>query len=110
MTNDGRCCGGRCGGAEVVSFSRREFLEMLAATTAGLALNSELAGAERGAARPPLSLPKAAPAEYPRTPPRSLPGRTPRSGRHAAGRHRHGQRVAGWPRATGRVADFQQPE
>ena len=74
MTNEGRCCGGRCGGAEVGSFSRREFLEMLAATTAGWALNYELAGAEREAARPPLSLPKPAPGRYPLTPPRVYRG------------------------------------
>ncbi len=76
MSNECRCCGGRCGQEPENQFSRRDFMGMLAASTAALALAGQSAMAADVAGQPPLTLPKASgPQVYPLTPARVYKGR-----------------------------------
>ena len=71
MSDDCRCCGGRCGGTELVELNRRDFLEKVAAGAAGVAMAGEMAWAKGGQEKLPLTLPKLSGLrQYPLTPPR----------------------------------------
>lgn len=76
MSDECRCCGGRCGSGDLVEIDRRRFLEKVAVGAAGLALAGELTWANPGAGTAP-SLPgkKANLGEYPITAPRVYQGR-----------------------------------
>ena len=75
MSDDCRCCGGRCGGDQLIALDRRDFLEKLAAGAAGLALAGELARAAEGTKNAPLlPLKRAGPRQYPLTSPRVYRG------------------------------------
>ncbi len=75
MSDDCRCCGGRCGGAELVELSRRDFIEKLAAGATGVALGGELAWAKGGHPLTPLTPPQqSALQRYPLTRPRVYQG------------------------------------
>ncbi len=76
MSNECRCCGGRCGVQPLKELSRRDFLEKLAVGTAALALSGNLAGSadgeEKGCLAPPKSI---GGRTYPLTPPRVYRGK-----------------------------------
>ncbi|MCR4415223.1 MAG: GH116 family glycosyl-hydrolase, partial [Thermoguttaceae bacterium] len=71
--SDHCCCQGRCGDRPLVSLSRREFLEWLAAGTAGWTL-AELGWARAGEPAAPAA-PKAPRAKHAMTPPRVYRGK-----------------------------------
>ena len=75
MSDECRCCGGRCGSVPLEDFSRRDFLGKLAAGAAGAALAAELAWAKPPASVQPLTLPPG-PKAYPLTPPRVYRGKS----------------------------------
>ncbi len=72
MSDQCRCCGGRCGNVPLTDVSRRDFLGKLAAGAAGAALMAELAWARSPAE--PLT-PPPGPRAYPLTPPRVYRGK-----------------------------------
>ncbi|MCH5372570.1 MAG: hypothetical protein JJ992_01235, partial [Planctomycetes bacterium] len=76
MSDQGRCCGGRCHVAAPIALSRREFLARVAAGTAALRMAGQMAWAEENdtAARPMSPAANAAGA-YPITPGRIYQGK-----------------------------------
>jgi hypothetical protein len=64
------CCGGRCGArSEPISLSRREFIEVVVAGAAGLALVGDLAFGKAEEVRALLTIPKQSARHYPLAPP-----------------------------------------
>ncbi|MBN2474202.1 MAG: twin-arginine translocation signal domain-containing protein [Pirellulales bacterium] len=76
MSNQGRCCGGRCHLPQPIELSRREFLARVAAGTAALTMAGQMSWAEEGSQAARL-LPPAADASgvYPITPGRVYQGK-----------------------------------
>ena len=75
MSNECRCCGGRCGVKPSAELSRREFMEKLALGTAAMALAGDVAiaqGKEKLAITPPKLV---GGRPYPMTPPRVYRGK-----------------------------------
>ena len=77
MSDQGRCCGGRCHVAQPIELSRREFLARVAAGTAALTMAGQMTWAEEGD-RAARLLPPAADAAgaYPTTPGRIYQGKS----------------------------------
>ncbi len=111
MSNECRCCGGRCGGEQPAELNRRDFMEKLAVGTAALSLAGGLASSRR---RRGKGLPNASQALWRANLPGDAASRLsreePGSGRHAHRRHRHRQHLAGRRGPTGRLANLQQPQ
>ncbi len=77
MSNESRCCGGRCCSTTPIDLNRRDFMEKIAVGTAALAVIGDLGrAAEPGADDAARLTPPKAAAEhaFPRTPPRVYKG------------------------------------
>ena len=75
MSDQGRCCGGRCNVAQPVELSRREFLAKVAAGTAALSMAGQLSWADDGGRATRLQAPApGAAGAYPVTPVRVYQG------------------------------------